>query len=118
MEATVEYMSQVSTVLGVIISLWAVVQIVAKILEVIRMPEKVQNDKLKSLESRIESLEAMSTKMLTFFKNDNERIVNISKGNEVTQKALLALLSHAIDGNNENQLKEARDKLQDYLIHR
>ena len=118
MEATIEYMSQVSTILGVIISLWAIVQIVAKIIEIIKSPEKAQNEKIKLLESRIEALEKTDNKIFTFLQNDNTRIDNITKGNAVTQTAILALLSHAIDGNNEVQLKEARDRLQDYLIHR
>lgn len=117
-QETIEYIAQISTILGVILSLWAIVQMISKILEMVRKPERDQNKKIIELEKRVESLENMDTKILTFLKNDNSRIENIFKGNNVTQKALLALLSHAIDGNNESQLIEARNTLQDYLIHR
>ena len=45
-------------------------------------------------------------------------IESIEEGNKVTQKALLALLAHALDGNNTAQLQDAKEGLQQYLINR
>jgi hypothetical protein len=63
-------------------------------------------------------MKAEHLKFFEFFANDKARIDNINKGNAVMQKALLALLSNAIDGNNVNEMKDARTELQEYLIER
>lgn len=50
--------------------------------------------------------------------NDNKRIKSIEAGNRITQQALLALMSHAINGNDIDKLEKARDDLQQYLIEK
>ena len=51
--------------------------------------------------------------------NDEEtRLELLNIGSATTQRALLALLSHAIDGNNVYELKAARKELQDVMIER
>jgi hypothetical protein len=47
-----------------------------------------------------------------------KRIEAIEEGNKVTQRALLALLNHAIDGNDVDEIKEASKKLNEYLLNR
>ena len=37
---------------------------------------------------------------------------------KILMKSLLALMSHALDGNHTNELKKARDDLQEYIIGR
>ena len=37
---------------------------------------------------------------------------------QVLMKSMLALMSHAIDGNHTEELKKARDDMQNYLIRR
>lgn len=51
-----------------------------------------------------------------FFKNDKESIEDITKGQEIMFKSHLALISHAIDGNDINQLKKVKSELQTFLI--
>ena len=77
----------------------------------IKKPETTQNDRLTKLEVRMDAVEG-------FLGNDNRRLNTIERGNRVTQEALLALLSHAIDGNNIDDLKSARKSLQTYLMDR
>lgn len=52
------------------------------------------------------------------FGRDKAKIESIEEGNKVTQKALLALLEHSIDGNNTEGLKKAKESLSQYLIDR
>ena len=47
---------------------------------------------------------------------DKQKIESIEEGNKVTQQAILALLNHAIDGNNEEEMIDARKGLNKYLI--
>ena len=49
---------------------------------------------------------------------DLDRFASLDNGERVTQRALLALLDHGIDGNNVEQMKRAKDELQNHLINR
>ena len=49
---------------------------------------------------------------------DNKRIASLEDGNKVICKALIAMLSHEINGNSTEKLKKAMSDLQDYLIER
>lgn len=46
----------------------------------------------------------------------NDHFEEIDKGNRITQEALLALMAHAINGNDIHKLEVAKDKLESYLI--
>ena len=48
--------------------------------------------------------------------NDNKRLLRKEEGDRVTQRALLALLAHGIDGNHQKQMEEAKEELQNHLI--
>ena len=50
--------------------------------------------------------------------SDNKRIASLEKGNKVVCRALIAMLSHEINGNSVDKLKDAMTELQDYLIER
>lgn len=72
----------------------------------------------RALEERIDALESKMDRHDIHFRDDLQRIEQIEEGNKVTQKALLALLSHARDGNNTDQLVKAETELTQYLIDR
>lgn len=50
--------------------------------------------------------------------NDNERIKSLEAGNKAQCRALIALLSHEINGNSKDKLQNALTELQEYLIER
>lgn len=70
----------------------------------------------EEIEKRLEICEKAIEDHNRFFLNDKRRLESIEDGNRVTQKAILALLSHGIDGNDVEAMRSARDELQDYLI--
>lgn len=49
---------------------------------------------------------------------DNKRIESLEEGNRVICRALMALLSHEINGNSNDKLAKALADLNDYLIER
>lgn len=49
---------------------------------------------------------------------DLDRFAALDNGERVTQRALLALLDHGIDGNNIEQMRHAKEELQNHLINR
>lgn len=80
---------------------------------------KAAAEPTKKLETRVEALEDLiKNEYENRFKSDLRRIEILEEGNRITQKALLALLAHARDGNNTKQLEDAENDLKEYLINR
>ena len=69
-------------------------------------------------DERLDKLEAWRAEVDRKLMNDNVHLANIDSDNRVTQRALLALLDHGIDGNNIKQMQHAKEELQDHLINR
>lgn len=77
----------------------------------VKAPERKQDERITDLEKRI----ARHDEMLD---RDKNRLEAIEDGNRVTQRAILALLSHGIDGNEVDGMKRAKEDLTKYLIER
>lgn len=69
-------------------------------------------------DARIEALENWRQTVDTKLNRDNDRLDSIEEGNRASQRALLALLDHGIDGNNIEQMHHAKEELQNHLINR
>lgn len=101
-----------------LITLSAAVVIVINAIKKLKEPENAQDRKIQDLDERMNKIEDRLTKHEECFNNDNKRLLAIEEGNRVTQKALLALMSHAINGNDVDKLKEAENSLREYLINK
>lgn len=101
-----------------LITIAAAVTIVINAFKKLKEPENVQNQKLKEMDERMKTFEDRLKKHEEYFNNDNKRLLAIEEGNRVTQKAILALMSHAINGNDVDKLKEAENSLREYLINK
>lgn len=102
----------ITVVLGIcggIITLAGAIAVLIKVVQKIKAPEKTQNERLDTLEKKVEKFEQ-------FFDNDNKRLMELEKGNTVTQQAILALLSNALNGNDKDSLKSAKSNLEQYLL--
>ena len=84
---------------------------IVKAVKLAKAPNDVQN-------KRLDDLEAWRAEVDVKLNRDNDRLGAIDEGNRVTQRALLALLDHGIDGNNIKQMQHAKEELQDHLINR
>ncbi len=76
-----------------------------------KVPHSEQNERIEALERWREEVDRKLTR-------DNDRLLDIDESNRVTQRAILALLDHGIDGNNTDQMKHAKEELQNHLINR
>ena len=85
------------------------IAVIVKAYQLLKKPEKTQNERISVLESEVSELKK-------FLDNDNKRLKTLEEGNRVTQQAILALLSHALNGNDMDSLKSAKTKLENYLI--
>ena len=71
------------------------------------------------LKRRIEMLERKTDEdFKQKFDNIDTEIANLKESNKVTQRAILALLKHSIDGNNTDSLHKAEEELTDYLTNK
>jgi hypothetical protein len=84
---------------------------IVKAVKAAKAPNVQQNQRLDALEEWQREVDRKLTA-------DNDRLSAIDNGNRVTQRALLALLDHGIDGNNIEQMQHAKEELQDHLINR
>ena len=112
----------VLSVCGGIVTIAAVISIALKVKNYFKKPNIEQNEEIAKLKRKTTELEdnqrAMRVEFMQFFKNDKNRLDAIEEGNRYMQRAMLALLSHNLDGNHTQQMEKARDDLHDYLIER
>lgn len=95
-----------ATTVSICLGITAVISLVSLLTGIFKDYKKPTDD----LEKRVSDLERK------ILENYDKRITDIEKGNKVTQKAILELLKHSIDGNNVDGLKKAEKDLSDYLI--
>ena len=95
--------------MSLIIQAGTVVGLIYALLKFAGTPNETQNERLTKLEAWKEKVDERLEK-------GDDNFSQTREANRVTQEALLALLSHTIDGNNTEELKQARKNLNDYLI--
>ena len=103
---------------GAIVTISAAIGVITKALEKIKEPETAQNKRLELIEIKLETHDKILEKYQEFFTNDDNRFKSIERSNKVTQNALLALLKHALNGNDIDALKDAEKSLEAYLIEK
>lgn len=101
---------------GAIVSVSAAVAVIMKVWAHLHKPEDVQNERLAKAEKDIAEINATLKVYEGHLDRDKKRLDRIEFGNEVTQEALLALIGHALNGNDVDNLKKAKHKLEKYLI--
>lgn len=101
-----------------LITISAAVAVIINAVKKLKEPENAQNREIKELKDKMKTFEDRLSRHDEFFGNDNKRLSAIEEGNRVTQQALLALMQHAINGNDVDKLKKAEDDLKTYLINK
>lgn len=99
-----EMMQLFLTVCGAVITVSGAGAAVIAIIKALRKPDTERDEKLKRHDEMLD--------------NDNKRLRELEESNKIIMQSMLALMSHAIDGNHTEDLKQARDDLQSYLIRR
>ncbi len=92
----------------------AVVLIVGAIEKITALVRGVRSPFTSTLE-RLESLERWREDVERKLERDHDRLAGIDESFSVTQRALLALLDHGIDGNNIDSMKAAKEELHNHL---
>lgn len=92
-------------------TLGAAAEKIVKAYKSAKAPDNVQDGRLDALESDMREVKEKLGK-------DYQHLAALDEGNRVTQRALLALLAHGIDGNNVEQMESAKHALEEHLISR
>lgn len=94
-----------------VVLLWSAVKTIIEIVKAAKAPNAKQDE-------RITNLETWRKEVDTKLNSDNERLAAIADDNRITQRALLALLDHGIDGNNIKQMQDAKEDLYTHLTEK
>lgn len=103
--------SQVVTTLQLIISGATVTTLIYAFVKFTGAPNRSQNARLDALEEWKKTVDSRLT-------TGDDHFREIDNGNRITQKAILALMKHAINGNDVDSLKDAEKKLEEYLVEK
>ena len=96
---------------GIITSMAAALAVLNKGIRKMKQPGTVQDERITQLEARVEK----SDRLLD---NDNKRLATLEKESSITQRALLALLKHGINGNDTAAMQKSMEEIESYLIDR
>lgn len=97
-------------VASAIVLLSNAIEKIVKAVKVAKAPEQRQNDEIQDIKGRLDKIEAK-------LENDKKQIQDAKDCNHVITKGMLALLEHGINGNNIDQMREARNDVNAYLIN-
>lgn len=84
---------------------------IGKAVQLAKAPNVKQDQRLEKMEKHLEEVDR-------FLASDKKRLESLEEGNRATQRALIALLDHGIDGNNIKQMEKAKNDLITNLIDR
>lgn len=101
-------------VLGAASALVLLVNAAEKIAQIVRAAKAPNNKQ----DERLDALETWRKEVDAKLNNDDARLGAIAEDNRITQRALLALLDHGIDGNNIKQMQDAKEDLYTHLTDR
>lgn len=104
-----ELIAAALAVAGAISTLGGAANWLVKLVQAIKAPNAQQDRRLAALEKHMEEVDGYLAK-------DKEHLESIDESTRVTQRALLALLAHGIDGNHQSQMEEAKKELESHLI--
>lgn len=110
MVSITEFWTILLGICGGIITISGAVAVVVAAVNKFKAPEKEQTKRIQALEDRLISVEAD----IAMLKSGTKEI---EASQRITQEALWALLGHAIDGNNVEDLKKAQSKLHDHIFN-
>lgn len=111
-----QFIALILGICGAIVTISAAIGVISKVLEKARAPETEQNNRLDTIDRRLDDIDKTIATFREYFTNDDNRFKAIERSNKITQTALLALLKHSLNGNDIAALKEAEKSLEEYLI--
>lgn len=101
--------ADISTWVSLIIQCATIITLIYTLAKFMSKPAETQNE-------RIDALERWRAEVDARLRTGSDHFDRIDKGNTVTQKAILALIEHALNGNDVGALRDAKKELNEYLM--
>ncbi len=105
---------------GAIITIAAAFTVIYKLVKQFTAPDVSRDEKIAELEKKVAKINERLDEGDARFKKDYERMDNIeesfSEVMKIVLESLQALTAHALDGNNTEELKKAKNRLSAYLV--
>ena len=79
---------------------------------------KTHREEKKRKDAPVNTLETKMNEHEDKLKRDHERLNELEESNRIIMRALMAMLSHEIHGNSDEQLKASFDEIQKFLIEK
>lgn len=95
---------------GAISTIGTAVEKIVKVVRAAKAPERQQNNEIGEIKKRLDKVEQK-------LDNDKVQIADAKECNHVLTKGMLALLEHGINGNNIDQMRDAKNGVEAYLIN-
>lgn len=95
---------------GAISTIGTAVEKIVKVVRAAKAPAQQQNAEIEEIKDRLDKVERK-------LENDKEQIADAKECNHVLTKGMLALLEHGINGNNIDQMRDAKNGVEAYLIN-
>lgn len=96
---------------GSVITIGGAGAVIIGLIKWAKKPDQTRDEKVKEHDETLK-------KHTELLERDHRRLQELEEGNKIMMQSMLALMSHSIDGNHIEDLKQARDDLQKYLIRR
>lgn len=113
-----QFWAGILTACAAIVALGGAGTWIVKLVGALRKPETKQDERITGLEERMGKVESALKEHEGFFKNDNDALNSLQEGVRILLQGTLALMAHAINGNDIDSLKRELEKLQRYLTER
>lgn len=107
-----------TTLMTTVLAIASAIVLISNAAEKIISAVKAARTPISQQNARLEALEEWKKDVDRKLNRDNDRLASSDESNRVTQRAILALLDHCIDGNNTKQMCDAKEELTNYLITR
>ena len=95
---------------GAVSTIGSAVEKIVKVVKAAKAPEQQQNAEIEEIKERLDKVERK-------LENDKQQIADAKECNHVLTKGMLALLEHGINGNNIDQMRDAKNGVEAYLIN-
>ena len=79
---------------------------------------KTHREEKRRKDAPVNTLEEQVKEHEGKLKRDHERLTDLEDSNRIIMRALMALMSHEINGNSDDKLKASYDEIQKYLIEK
>ena len=107
---------------GAIIAVAGAVGVIIKAIDHFKKPNRMQDKRIGQLEADVKDIRQRLEKGDARFREDAKRMTDFEHDLQVSMKVVIeslqALTSHAIDGNNTEELRNSKKRLDDFLLEK